>query len=522
MKVAHLAQFAPNSCGLYHTAKDLILAEREVGIDARFIAFNDKYEGIKKDGDFKTEDIKWAYHADILVRHSAIPMHLQGSGIPIVMAMHGRPESSFRLEQHGSKPIISAFAGKVSDCRYKAFLTFWPEYIDIWSKIIPEDKLFYVPPVVDLSEYSPDGKAFDWGADRGDCNILVADMWREDVLPFNVIFAAAKFAKKHNGKVHIVGIDKKCIPGMNPLLLGLKKEKVLGYAAGQMKGIKGFYNASDIVVTPHVIATRIIREALASGVPVVAGSGCKYTKYTANPMDIDAFAVAIEKCWEDKEQRPREMAEKAFSLKLAGEAIKKVFASILTKEEHKRKVFIDVGAHLGETVRRFYKEVPDAHEYEIYAFEPDFETFKKLDINIGHIKNVNIINAMIGSRDGIQEFYPGRENENEGGTSFKGKRTGAVNYKKPARVQSIDFARWMKANVNGDYVILKINAEGGEYDIMETILDKDISVDKCFIQLHAHKFEHGPQRQKFQEIESRFWNEAKCEKHLTNKGMEKF
>ena len=61
MRVAHFAQFAPNSCGLYHTAKDLILAERKVGIDARFIAFYDKYDGLKEDNGFKTEDIKWAY-----------------------------------------------------------------------------------------------------------------------------------------------------------------------------------------------------------------------------------------------------------------------------------------------------------------------------------------------------------------------------------------------------------------------------------------------------------------------------
>lgn len=516
MKVAHFAQFAPNACGLYHTAKELVQAERLIGIDARFINFYEKYGGIKQDGNFKTEDIKWAYSTDILVRHSAIPTHLQCAGIPIVMAMHGRPESSFRIEQQKNNPIITAFVSKVQDCRYKAFITFWPEYIDIWSKMIPKEKLFYVPATVDLEEFQLIKKSHEG------CNILIADLWREDVTPFNMIFAAGKFAKKYNAKVNIVGLGNDCIKAVAPFLSGLKKDGVLGSVAAQMRDMPKYYAAADIVVTPHVIATRIIREALSSGVPVVAGSGCKYTPYTANPMDINNFAKAIERCWEDKEQQPRKISEKEFNFEQAGKAAKKVFDKILQTKTGKRKIFIDIGGHLGETVRRFYREVPDADEYEIYSFEPDFETFKKLDANVGHIKNVNLINAMMGTRDGIVDFFVGRDNQNEGGTSIRGKQTGKVNYEKPIKVESINLARWLKSNVDGDYVILKMNIEGGEYDLMEMMLDEDLLVDKCFIQLHAHKFEHGEQRQRFQRIEAKFYNKAKCKKYLTNKGFHKF
>lgn len=516
MKIAHFAQFAPNACGLYHTSKDLVLAERLVGIDARFIAFSDKYEGIKQDGDFKTEDVKWAYGADILVRHSAIPTHLQCAGIPIVMAMHGRPESTFRLEQQHNQPLVTTFANKVKDCRHKAFITFWPEYIDVWSNIIPKEKLFYVPATVDLEEFQPNQKSHEG------CNILIADLWREDVTPFNMIFAAGKFAKKYNAKVNIVGLGNDCVKAISLFLAGLKKEGVLGNVASQMRNMQKYYSESDIVVTPHIIATRIIREALACGVPVVAGSGCQYTPYTANPMDIPAFTKAIEECWEDKSQTPRNTAEASFNLEQAGQAAKKVFEKVLEKKKGKRKVFVDIGGHLGETVRRFYREIPDADEYEIYSFEPDLETFKLLDANIGHIKNVNLVNAMMGTKDGIVDFFVGRDNQNEGGTSLKGKCTGGVNYEKPSKVESINLARWLKSNVNSDYVILKMNIEGGEYDLMEMMLDEGMSVDKCFIQLHAHKFEHGWQRQRFQEIEGRFFNEAKCKKYLTNKGFYKF
>ena len=49
MKVAHYSIFAPNRCGLYHTAKELVLAERLVGIDAGLIAY-DKKEICKERG----------------------------------------------------------------------------------------------------------------------------------------------------------------------------------------------------------------------------------------------------------------------------------------------------------------------------------------------------------------------------------------------------------------------------------------------------------------------------------------
>lgn len=521
MKVAHLSVFSPNRCGLYHTAKELVLAERLVGIDARFIDCDGKSK--QKDGDFETEDLKWAYKADILVRHSVIPTHLQSAGIPVVLALHGRPESSVRLEQSNAMKVMSSLHNKAKDARYKGYVTFWLEYKEIWSRMIPEEKMFYVPAMVDLKEYSPSNKPFDFGGYNSSPNVLISDLWREDVMPFNVLFAAAKFVEGCGGKVHIAGIPKEWLLAMSPFLTTMRKKGLLGYIFGQITFIKGMYTASDILVTPHIIATRSVRESLASGIPIVAGTGNKYTTHTANPMDIEEFAKAIHRCWKDKKQNPRKIAEAAFGLKQSGEAMKKVLEKILNgKKNSRRKVFVDIGGHLGESVRRFYREVSDAGEYEIYSFEPDLATFRILDANVGHIKNVNLINACVGNKDGMVDFYVGKHNQNEGGTCSKGKQTGGVDYVHPVKVESVDFARWMKANVNGDYVVVKMNIEGGEYDLMEKILDEDIRIDKCFIQLHAHKFEQGPLRQRYQAIESRFFNEAKCKKYMTNKGSYPF
>ena len=37
MKIAHIVHVTPGACGMYETARDLVIAERAVGIDARLV-----------------------------------------------------------------------------------------------------------------------------------------------------------------------------------------------------------------------------------------------------------------------------------------------------------------------------------------------------------------------------------------------------------------------------------------------------------------------------------------------------
>lgn len=534
MKIAHFSIWGPNRCGLFETTRDLILAERSVGIDARMIACHrDTFKWLEPQSDngFKSEKLLWSFNSDIIVRHTCIPTQVQSAGIPIAMAMHGRPESSARLECKDGEhtPIIRIYAEKIHDQRHKAFFTFWPEHLDVWSNIIPKNKLFYVPACVDLNKYARTEKRSPWrGPWNGFPNILIPDVWREDVIPFNVIFAAAKFARKYKkAKIHICGCPVDYQKVMVPFFSQLRQEGILGFVSGQIREIKQMYGGADMVVTPHVIATRVIRESLSFGIPVVAGEGCKYTPYTANPNDIDAFADAIERCWSDPvdDYEPRKMAEENFSYEKTGEAMKDVINAILKRKDKRRKVFIDVGAHKGESIRRFYQDVPDAREYEIYAFEPDEDNYTFIDTFFPRMHNLNPIKACAGTVDGMVDFYRGEVHDNEGGTTEPNKCTGGVQYGSPTKVLSIDFARWLRENINpGDHVLLKINIEGGEYPLMEMLLDKDLTgmIDTAYIQLHAHKFPHGQQRQNYQRIESRFWNEAKCKRDLDNSGHHNF
>jgi len=351
MRVAHCVTVAPNRCGLYGTAKELAAAEIKHGIDAGFLdvtptdgigaTVNGVLEGYPKikDPALQPKSYEWAKKADAYIRHSYIPVELQTMGKPLLLCLHGRPESSFRLESDTKQAIMSTIFKRAHDDRYKALLCFWKEFILPWSLIVPRHKLFYVPAAVDLDYYNPKGNVFQIDEDKqGTPNILIADIWREDVVPLNLLYAATVFQQKYckTAKVHILALSGRHLKSLVGTIAGMKVTGVLGGIAPLTPNVNDFYRAADMVITPHTIATRTVREPLACGTPIVAGAGNKYTPYTASHMDIYAYAEAINECWEDiKSDRAevrataRKTAEVAFNIDNTGKAMKEILEGLL-------------------------------------------------------------------------------------------------------------------------------------------------------------------------------------------------
>lgn len=528
MRIAHFAQFAPNRCGLYATVRDLVLAEQKLpGVDAGFIDYaeNGGCRVGQRDGDLVTMPLEWAYDADVLVRHTAIHPELHNSGIPIVMALHGRPESSYRLEAASKdNPVLTVIANKGQDERYRAFVTFWPEFLLPWSTIVPQRKLFCVPAPVDLTAYAG-------GTDlhlEGEPKILIADIWRDDVVPLNALFGAIEFLRRHapKGKIHLVALPPD-LKGVGPVVAQAKKAGYLGHLNGQIRGIRDYYQSCDIVVTPHVIATRIIREALACGRPVVAGDGCTHTPWTANPAKPESYADAILSCWQNLDQakrKAREYAEKWFDPMTAALAMVEVCKGALSAKREK-KVFLDIGAHLGESVHRFFRERSDAGEFDIFCFEPQPANFGPLMANVGTIPNVSVIPAALSSTDGTAEMYCGKAQDGEGSTTFKGKQTGLIDYGKSVTVRSLPLADWLEKHP-ADYVVVKMNIEGGEYDLIPHLIQTGAmaKIDELYVQLHSTKFDLAD-RMRMDALEAKWRPELarfKTKVHATVKGMVSF
>lgn len=145
-----------------------------------------------------------------------------------------------------------------------------------------------------------------------------------------------------------------------------------------------------------------------------------------------------------------------------------------------RKVFIDCGAHNGNSVRSFREHYPGAEEFEIFSFEPNREL-----AGCWPITGVLFYNKAVWIKDGQITFY--KKGTSQGCTvnKFKGKR-----YPDKDEVDCIDLSKWMRKQFEPeDHIVLKMDIEGAEYAVIEKLVrDKTITyVNELHGELHAHK-----------------------------------
>ena len=155
-----------------------------------------------------------------------------------------------------------------------------------------------------------------------------------------------------------------------------------------------------------------------------------------------------------------------------------------------RRIFIDGGANRGQSRSAFLRQWPNSEEFDIHMFEPDSNLFRNLSVSLSSDKKTTVHNEAVWVRDGEISFYrkfPG----SEANTIFKEK---AENQKwrniEEVRVRCVDISRWLKENTKqDDYIILKIDIEGAEYEVIEHLhvngaFDR---IDILFLEMHGPK-----------------------------------
>ena len=346
MKVAHFSNFSPHRAGLHTAVRDLILAERSAGIDSNYIDYgSDKdctYSRVwLKDGIVETVSPDWAYEADLLIHHSAVPQRIEKLDKSTVMYLHGRPEYSFNLDWMKRTGCLREEMHRITLPRYKRFITFWEEHLDYWRKLFPDTKLEKVSPPIDIESYPIEGKKYSFKSEEnGSPNILICDMWREDITPFNTIIAALKFVDTYcpDAKIHIIAVPVpgKSNPVIDPMFGNLRKTGHLGKIATVVSDLDEIMRASDLMVSPLGIETRVILEASALGLPVVAGTKNPLAMFTADPRNINDTVEAIRKCWGrikkykiNVQQIVHNKLIKNYNLKKTGIEVSRIYEEIL-------------------------------------------------------------------------------------------------------------------------------------------------------------------------------------------------
>jgi len=168
----------------------------------------------------------------------------------------------------------------------------------------------------------------------------------------------------------------------------------------------------------------------------------------------------------------------------------------------RRHLFLDGGGYDGCSIRRFLKDFDRKGRFEMVTFEPN-DIFAKC---YSDFRRHRLIQAAVHNRDGFQNFFLDRE-DGDGSTLFRNKRTrdtggfGTLDIANPVKVRTIDLSRWVREHTNNfNYVILKLDVEGAEYDILEKMIrDRTIRrINHLFVEWHWNRI--GISREQHEEL----------------------
>lgn len=155
----------------------------------------------------------------------------------------------------------------------------------------------------------------------------------------------------------------------------------------------------------------------------------------------------------------------------------------------KNKIFIDCGAHCGESIVHAKKLF--GNDTTIYSFEANTNLFKDVQKYFKEDKNVNTYNKAVWIDNSYTKFYVSTS-WSDGSSLYKEKISGGINENIYINVECIDLSSFLKENfTEEDHVILKLDVEGAEYEILNKLIeDNTIKLVKEFYgEFHAEKID---------------------------------
>lgn len=152
-----------------------------------------------------------------------------------------------------------------------------------------------------------------------------------------------------------------------------------------------------------------------------------------------------------------------------------------------RKIFIDLGAYDGDTIREFLNwgwPYGDPSEFIIYAFEPNPKFEKQLS-GMGVIYS----NRAAWIEEGEAEFAADPTETPMGSTLMSSKRH-LWEISPHIKVPTFDLSEWVK-QFKDDFVILKMDIEGAEFPVLRKMIDdKTVQyIDHLWVEMHPNKVE---------------------------------
>lgn len=157
-----------------------------------------------------------------------------------------------------------------------------------------------------------------------------------------------------------------------------------------------------------------------------------------------------------------------------------------------KKIFIDGGARIGETVEVLLDKREDLKGCDVYLFECNSNHFNTLTELSRTNKNYNFIvkNEAIWVENKVMDFFISTDIWGDLGCTLDPTKRERLDLTNPLKVNAIDFSEFLLSFDKNDYIVVKLDIEGAEYEVIEHILNSGAinMVNELFIEWHDHFF----------------------------------
>ena len=157
-----------------------------------------------------------------------------------------------------------------------------------------------------------------------------------------------------------------------------------------------------------------------------------------------------------------------------------------------KKIFIDGGARIGEAIEAFLNTREDLKGCDVYLFECNenhHETLKNIQ-ETNKDYNFIVRNEALWDSDGVMDFYTSIDVWGDHGCTLDPTKTEKLDLDNPKKVKTIRLSDFINQFPEEDYIILKLDIEGAEYNVVSDLLSSGAihRINELNIEWHDHLF----------------------------------
>ena len=155
-------------------------------------------------------------------------------------------------------------------------------------------------------------------------------------------------------------------------------------------------------------------------------------------------------------------------------------------------IYIDGGARIGESIEILLDKREELKGCDSYLFECNPAHINTLnDIKFNN-NNYNFIikNEALWVENVEKDFYLSIDRWGDLGCTLKPEKQEMLDKQNPLIVNCINFSNFLKTFGDDDYIILKLDVEGAEYDILEHLISEGTigKINELYVEFHDNFF----------------------------------